>query len=143
MSANKSTPSKKYAHRNMFPFITTPKAKYYFGQRQSPLFRLPREIRDVIYDYYVREPDGYFYDAEMGKILYQHPSIMPKQVVRLRLMITCKIAADELKNVALQKIHFTTRNEFADMPDYLGLQSRARSFECSKSFNVQRMTLRV
>jgi hypothetical protein len=131
---NLTMSTNKFAHWNMFPFMTTPRTKYYSGQRQSPFFRLPREIRDVIYDYSVREPDGYFYDAETGKMLYQHPSIKPKQVVRLGLMITCRIAAEEMKNIALPKIHFTTRSKFDDQPGYLGLQSRAARFKCRESY---------
>ncbi|KAI4638003.1 hypothetical protein J4E93_010471 [Alternaria ventricosa] len=98
--------SKKFAHWNGFPFMTAPRTKYYSGQTQSPLFRLSREIRDIIYEYYAlgEGDNGYHYDSETGKMLEHSPSSEPKRVVRLGLMITCRIAAEELKNCAF---HFS------------------------------------
>jgi hypothetical protein len=66
--------------------------------------------------------------------LYQHPSIKPKQVVRLGLMVTCRIAVEEMKNIALSEIHLTARSKFDDQPGYLGLQSRAGRFKCRESY---------
>ncbi|KAI4616396.1 uncharacterized protein J4E87_008662 [Alternaria ethzedia] len=101
--------SKKFAHWNGFPFMTAPRTKYYSGQTQSPLFRLSREIRDMIYGYYAlgEGDNGYHYDSETGKMLEQSPSSEPKHVVRLGLMITYRIAAEELKNCAFRKVQFS------------------------------------
>jgi len=35
----------------------------------SPLLRLPRELRNLIYDYYLRCDGGYIYDWEIRKLL--------------------------------------------------------------------------
>lgn len=69
-------------------------------------------------------------------MLYQHPSVKPKQVVRFGLLITCRIAAEEMRDIALQKIHFTTRSEFPEKPRYLGLQSRAGRFRYRKQKSI-------
>lgn len=37
-------------------------------QRGCPFFRLPQELRDEVYKYYVYDEDGYFYDAPSGKL---------------------------------------------------------------------------
>jgi hypothetical protein len=34
----------------------------------SFLLRLPREVRDIIYDYYVYSEDGYVYDFRTNKL---------------------------------------------------------------------------
>jgi hypothetical protein len=44
--------SNKFAHWNSFPFVTVRKRSQ---QTQSPLFRLPRELRDLIYEHYAHE----------------------------------------------------------------------------------------
>lgn len=36
--------------------------------RSSPFFRLPQELRDKVYEYYVDEEDGYFYDPDTKKL---------------------------------------------------------------------------
>jgi hypothetical protein len=115
------------ALHNRIPESPPPQTKYYSGQRQSPLFRLPREIRDTIYDYLCDAE--YLYDAEPGNMLEDG------QVVRLGLVITCRIGAEEMSNVMLRKIRFRARSEFWDRPEYLGLQSRAARFRCSKYFS--------
>ncbi|KAI4940158.1 hypothetical protein J4E86_011124 [Alternaria arbusti] len=70
--------SKKYAFWNGFPFMTAPRTNYYSAQLQSSLFRLPREVRDVIYAYYVTGDDGYHYDSGTGKMFY---TTEPRQTV--------------------------------------------------------------
>jgi len=77
--------SKKYAFWNGFPFMTAPRTNYYSAQLQSSLFRLPREVRDVIYAYYVTGDDGYHYDSGTGKMFY---TTEPRQTVRHGLIIT-------------------------------------------------------
>ncbi|KAI4932513.1 hypothetical protein J4E85_002911 [Alternaria conjuncta] len=123
-------PSGKFAHWNTFPFMTAPKTKYYSAQLQSPLFRLPREVRDVIYEYYLLENDGYHYDSEIDKLLYHKPSISPKQVVRLGLRITCRIAAEEMRDSAIGKIHFYPKRSFNDGKEYMNRQ-KCRILVCA------------
>ena len=73
--------------------------KRYCTQLQSLLYRLPRELRDQIYEYYLSEEDGYHYDSAVKKFLYQSPSTTPKPlVVRLGLRITCRIANEEMSD---------------------------------------------
>ncbi|KAI4695632.1 hypothetical protein J4E81_005958 [Alternaria sp. BMP 2799] len=112
--------------------MTAPRTKYYSGQTQSPLFRLSREIRDIIYGYYAlgEGDNGYHYDSETGKMLEQSPSSEPKRVVRLGLMITCRIAAEELKNCAFRKLQFSPHLSQDDGKAFLGLASRAGRFQC-------------
>jgi hypothetical protein len=110
--------------------MTAPRTKYYSAQRQSPLYRFPRKVRDVIYDYYVREPEGYFFDHVTRKMLYEHTEVKPRRVIRLGLMISCRIAAEEMGLVALQKIHFTAGESRDDGGEYRGLTSRAGRLKC-------------
>jgi hypothetical protein len=119
--------SKKFAHWDNFPFMTAQKVQHYSAQLQSPLFRLPCEIRDVIYDYC---DDGYHYDSETGKMLNQSPLTTPQQVVRLGLIITWRIAAEDLKHHVFQEVHFRTHSSFNDGHDYMGVCSRAGRFRC-------------
>ncbi|KAI4687869.1 uncharacterized protein J4E88_003462 [Alternaria novae-zelandiae] len=123
--------SKKFAHWNGFPFMTAPRTKYYSGQTQSPLFRLSREIRDFIYEYYAlgEGDNGYHYDSETGKMLEQPTSSESKHVVRLGLMISCRIAAEELKNCAFRKLQFSPHLSQDDGQAFLGLASRAGRFQ--------------
>jgi hypothetical protein len=37
-------------------------------QQQSPLFRLPRELRDNIYEHYAHDPEGVFYEYGSDKL---------------------------------------------------------------------------
>ncbi|CAI6338881.1 unnamed protein product [Periconia digitata] len=71
----------------------------------SPLFRLPRELRDEIYAYHVYEHDGYFHSFASGKL-----SCSDQRPIDLDLMFTCKAIAQEMRGVALltNKVTFTT-----------------------------------
>ncbi|KAA8624623.1 hypothetical protein PtrV1_00303 [Pyrenophora tritici-repentis] len=84
---------KKFAHWNMFPFMTTPRTNSYLRQTQSPFFCLPREIRDAIYDYYSQGREEYVYNKDTNKLHYRDAAA---QHEGLGLMITCRIAADEI-----------------------------------------------
>jgi len=121
--------SKKFAHWNGFPFMTAPRTNYYSAQLQSPLFRLPREVRDAIYAYYSLGQDGYHYDSETGKMLY---TVEPRQTVHLGLMITCRIAHEELKHIVFRKLQFKTHHSYDEDLSYMGVRSRAGRFKCSK-----------
>lgn len=65
-------------------------------------------------------------------MLYQHPSQQPRQTVRLGLMITCRIAAEEMKDIAFYKISFSARSSVNDGSTYMGLDSLAGRFQCCK-----------
>jgi len=110
--------------------MTAPKTNYFLAQLQSPLFRLPREVRDAIYAYYVLGEDGYHYDSQSGKMLY---TTEPKQTVRLGLIITCRIAHEELKHMVFRKVEFKAHHSYEDGLSYMGVRSRAGRFKCSKS----------
>jgi hypothetical protein len=75
----------------------------YSIQSQSPLFHLPRKLRDQIYEYYLRAENDYFYDPHTEKMMDSYPSFgsRPPQVVNIGLIRTCKIAAEETKCIAL------------------------------------------
>ncbi|KAI4630680.1 hypothetical protein J4E80_001618 [Alternaria sp. BMP 0032] len=124
MAFNKRGPN-NFAHWNMFPFMTTPKTKYFLAQKQSPLFRLPREIRDTIYDYYAQGRPPYVYDKDTAKLRYSDASA---QAQGLGLMITCKIAADEMQHVAFQNVEFSTLCSVDDGAEFQQLRSRAARF---------------
>lgn len=68
-------------------------------QLQSRLFRLPRELRDVIYHHYLYNEDGLIYSFETNKL-----------PVDLSLTYTCRAAALELRGLALRlnKVVFCT-----------------------------------
>ena len=40
----------------------------YKAQLVSPFFRLPQELRDKVYQNYVREDDGYWFDPRSKKL---------------------------------------------------------------------------
>ncbi|EUC39751.1 hypothetical protein COCMIDRAFT_110688, partial [Bipolaris oryzae ATCC 44560] len=63
----------------------------------SPFFQLPRELRDLIYDYYVRCDGGYVYDVEARK--FRQADGGP---VFNALALTCRQAAFELEGLAFQ-----------------------------------------
>ncbi|KAI0585025.1 hypothetical protein Alg215_02721 [Pyrenophora tritici-repentis] len=64
--------SKQFAHWNGFPFMTAPRTRYYSAQLQSAFFRLPREIRDAVYDYYLA---GLLQHDDFVNIYTQYPSV--------------------------------------------------------------------
>ena len=68
-------------------------------QLQSRLFSLPRELRDIIYYHYLFNEDGLVYNFETNKL-----------PVELSLAYTCRVAAFELRGLALRlnKIVFHT-----------------------------------
>ncbi|USP81842.1 hypothetical protein yc1106_09116 [Curvularia clavata] len=63
----------------------------------SPLFRLPRELRDIIYDFYIRCDGGYVYNAETQK--FRRADGDP---ISCALALTCRQAASELEGLAFQ-----------------------------------------
>ena len=138
--ARPSSASNGFAHWNMFPFMTAPQTKYYSAQLQSPLFRLPRELRDRIYSLYMSEKDGYHYDSLIGKMKYHNSSELPQQVVRLGLRITCRIAAEEMRNIPFPTLNFYPLCSDADGAEYQKLRSRAGRFQCCTDPTVNHVT---
>ncbi|KAI4936843.1 uncharacterized protein J4E92_001568 [Alternaria infectoria] len=124
MAFNKRGPN-NFAHWNMFPFMTAPKTQYFLGQKQSPLFRLPREIRNTIYEYYAQGRPQYVYNRGTAKLRYSNTSA---QTEGLGLMMTCKIAADEMQHVAFQNVEFTTHCSVDDGAVFQQLRSRVARF---------------
>ena len=57
-------------------------------QPQSRLFTLPRELRDMIYEYYLSTENGYSYCYETGKLTERDG--LP---IDIALTYTCKLAA--------------------------------------------------
>jgi len=64
-------------------------------QRKSPLFRLPRELRDEIYAHYSHEDDGLLYDFPSRSLRFVNER-------GLELSYTCKAIAEEMRGVSLQ-----------------------------------------
>ena len=77
----------------------------------SPLsfFNLPRELRDLIYWYYLKEDDGYLFHYASGKIRGSN-----NQPVDLALMYTCKSIAAEMRNKPLEINEVTFRTVYTD-----------------------------
>ena len=91
-------------------------------QHQSPLFRLPRELRDEIYDYYTHE-DGYIFEPSTQKL--RLPTGNP---IELALSYTCKRVTKEMNGMALRKnsVEFRT---LLSLPKITGQPSNASWYE--------------
>ncbi|KAF2109237.1 hypothetical protein BDV96DRAFT_242521 [Lophiotrema nucula] len=106
-------------------------------QLESPLFRVPREIRDAIYDYYTFEENGYFYNTCSEKLALHNGG-----AIKLDLMYTCRAINAELQGVSLRtnKVTFDCAN-FQDGPDEGKATSRAGRFnlllECTFAAKLQ------
>jgi hypothetical protein len=73
-------------------------------QHDSLLFRIPRELRDEIYQYYVLEEDGYHHDSVTGKL-----RIANGDPIDLSLQYSCKRVAAEMDGLALEANTITFR----------------------------------
>ena len=58
---------------------------------------LPRELRDIIYHYYVFEDEGYHFNYELGKLQASN-----NRPISLTLMYTCKSIAAEMRGLSLR-----------------------------------------
>jgi hypothetical protein len=105
----------------------------YSIQSQSTLFRLPRELRDQIYEYYLRAENGSFYDPHTEKMMDSYPSFGARapQVVNIGLIWTCKIAAEETKCIGLRhnEVVFHAMCSVNDGDGCLDLNSKAGRFK--------------
>jgi hypothetical protein len=108
--------------------------------QQARFFQLPREIRDLIYEYYVSEERGYQYGFDAGKMRRRTPAHSAASPVEsaatgsghLSLMLTCKQAAEEMEGVALRHntLTFTAASSEREQVEYQGLRSKAGRFHC-------------
>ncbi|KAI4688703.1 uncharacterized protein J4E84_004633 [Alternaria hordeiaustralica] len=101
-----------------------------------------------IYDYYIVAENGYFYNPETRKMMDHHPSsVSPKpQVINTNLIKTCKIAAAEMKGLALERneVIFHAMCSVNDGDGCLDLNSRAGRFKSLlKCRQIQRIRMLV
>ena len=94
------------------------------GQQQSPLCRLPRELRDEIYDYYAYDEGGLAYDYPSKTLKYASGA-------ELNLPLTCKMVANEMKgtHLRLNTITFIPCCLERDEDAFRGLRSLSARFE--------------
>jgi len=78
---------------------------------QIGFLSLHRELRDIIYQHYVFEADGYHFDYETGKLQASN-----NRPIDLALMYTCTTVAAEMRNLALGSnlISFSTGHPSRD-----------------------------
>jgi len=108
---------------------TAQSANTHSTQLQSPLYRLPRELRDEIYEYYADGRRSYEYNKDTQKLRYRDTAARAEN---LGLIVTCKIAAEEMKRVAFQKAEFSTRCSAYDISEFMGLRSRVARLHICK-----------
>lgn len=97
----------------------------YIAQYRSPLFRLPRELRDNIYAYYAHVEDGYHHNVDTGKL-----SPANREPIDLDLIYSCRAVADEMEGVAFRLNTVTFKaGEIDDDTGFYGLHSRGGRLE--------------
>ncbi|RMZ73421.1 C6 transcription factor [Pyrenophora seminiperda CCB06] len=69
------------------------------NQLQSPFFRLPRELRDMVYEYYLHDAEGVFYACWLDKLMY---TVIKHREPGVALMRSCKLAAEEIQLAAVR-----------------------------------------
>lgn len=83
------------------PIVSAPDTKFadYSLQPQSHFFRLPRELRDLIYESYSFEPSGcrYHYNGGAGRLQTGHGC-----PIDINLAYTCKAIANVIRGVAFR-----------------------------------------
>ncbi|KAJ3577370.1 hypothetical protein NPX13_g3194 [Xylaria arbuscula] len=100
----------------------------------SPLLKLPRELRDIIYDFYVAIDGGYVYDFRAGKL---RGADAPDRPIDLALTYTCRQITAEMRGVALSAntIHFRTYS--APDVNLIAWQLEQVLEQCSYEANAQ------
>jgi len=118
----------KFAHWNSFPFMTRKTSE----QQQSRLFRLPRELRDLVYEHYVFEEEGLLYDPNLARMFCRSSTSSVRTNPQSGLERTCRKAAEELKGVAWKTntIHFETLCSLDDGAEFRGVRSKAGRLKC-------------
>jgi hypothetical protein len=98
------------------------------NQQQSPLFRLPRELRDNIYEHYAHDGEGVIYDYASDKLRYANKS---KHEERNALTRCCKQAAEEMHGAVMRanRITFFPARSDKDGICFQEIDSRAGRFE--------------
>ncbi|KAF2449050.1 hypothetical protein P171DRAFT_518466 [Karstenula rhodostoma CBS 690.94] len=106
-----------------------------YFQHQSAFFRLPRELREKIYEYYAYEENGLVYDLKASRmrrlIEATNEGQQNNPLANNDLEQTCKIAADDLQGIAFRvnKLTFTT-GEAREGTTYRGVSSIAGRWRC-------------
>ncbi|KAI4629150.1 uncharacterized protein J4E87_003411 [Alternaria ethzedia] len=110
-------------------------------QLQSPIFRLPRELRDNIYEHYAHDENGVFYDYASNKLRYENQE---KHQEMTALTRCCKQAAEEMKDAAMRAntISFLPARSHKDGVEVNDLDSRAGRFERLLQFS-RRMKMHI
>jgi hypothetical protein len=83
---------------------TLPDQNLSMDQLNSPFFRLPRELRDEVYAYYVSEEGGYVQEPTTRKLRTFHG-----KAIDLALNLTCKRIALEIDGFGLRMNAITFR----------------------------------
>jgi len=98
------------------------------SQPQSPFFRLPRELRDIIYEYYVHDAEGVFYDYATDRLRYASQYIHQDKDALTR---SCKLAYGKMQFVSVRAntITFLPGRSEADGITYNDLDSKAGRLE--------------
>jgi len=112
------------------------------GAPLPPLLRLPRELRDLIYQEYVRADGGYVYNPETNRLAQTDGSSID---VSLRLV--CRQLASEVQGLALKLNTITfetcfseTSREDAGMHHAINTKIERRKREVTKMFALQLFT---
>ena len=77
--------------------------------KQWAFFSLPRELRDIIYEYYVLEDGGYRFNYDSGKL-----RVAADRPIDLSFMYTCTLVATEMRGVALGTNTVTFSTAYSD-----------------------------
>jgi hypothetical protein len=80
--------------QNIAPTMAPPSPSVHM-QLQSHLFRLPRELRDLIYDHYLFNETGLKHDFIKNKL-----TLADGEHIDQSLAYTCRMAAAELQGLA-------------------------------------------
>ena len=79
------------------------------GAPLPPLLRLPRELRDLIYEEYVRVDGGYVYNPETNRLAHADGS-----PIDLSLRRVCRQLASEVQGLALKLNTITFETCFSE-----------------------------
>ncbi|KAI4704302.1 hypothetical protein J4E81_001368 [Alternaria sp. BMP 2799] len=105
------------------------------NQHQSLLFRLPRELRDRIYEYYTHQEQGYIYDPSAQKF-----RLANGQNLDVALIYTCKRVAQEIDGLAFE----SNTIRFSVLPQIPGTEtSSSAAFLYRSLLEGRNMCLRI
>jgi hypothetical protein len=98
------------------------------NQQQSPFFRLPREVRDDIYEYFAYDDESVTYNYASRKLWYANQC---KHEHKTALIRSCKATAEEMRFLVTRANTITFFPALSDMDciEYNGLQTKAGRFE--------------